>query len=698
MAVRRQGSIRLGADVGGTFTDVVVQHHDGTVRVRKVLSTPPRYELAVLDVLADLLAQPDMQAESITAVIHGTTVATNTVLEQRGSRTALITTGGFRDVLELRRLRMPHMYDLFWRKPPPIVPRELRFELSERVAADGTVRRPLDEHELRRVLEELMAAGVESVAVCLLHSHRHPTHEQRVASFLREHAPRISVSASVEILREEGEYERSATTAINAYVRPVMEAYVDRLDRGIAEAGVSAPLTIMRSSGGVMNAADAAIRPVFALESGPAAGVVAAAGLAEQLDQPNVIAFDMGGTTAKASLIEQGQVSRAREYEVGASLSSGSRLIRGSGELIRIPTLDIAEVGAGGGSIAWLDVADGLHVGPRSAGADPGPACYGQGGTAATVTDANVVLGYMRTGAVADGQIELDPELAEQALVDLAARLGRRAVEAAAGVHQLANARMMRALRAVSSERGREPSDFALVAYGGAGPLHAAGLARELGIRTVIVPAMAGVFSATGLLLAQREFHDVRSCRVSCDAPDAPAVIGRLFAEMAGSAKTAHGSDGVRLVPSLDMRYAGQSWDLELPLEESDNWLRPDAGLIGVAVGAFEAEHERVYGMRYDEGAGIEVRAVRLAAVYRTSTVPVLAPATPEAVPMGAHRETWFEGEAHLVDVRPRGEVPARAIDGPLLIDEYDTTVVVPPDWSVRREPIRDCLVLERHP
>lgn len=686
--------MRVGADVGGTFTDVVAQQADGTVTVRKVLSSPPSYETAVLDVTRSLLDDLEVDAESVSAVVHGTTVATNTVLEHRGSRTALVTTRGFRDVLELRRLRMPHMYDLFWRKPAPIIPRELRFELTERVAADGTVRCELDEGEVRQVVDALLAAEVESVAVCLLHSHRHPAHERRVAALLRECAPQLSVSASVELLREEGEYERSATTAINAYVRPVMEVYLDRLDRGIAEIGVCAPLTIMRSSGGVMAARDAGLRPVFALESGPAAGVVAAAGIAEQLGLRDVITFDMGGTTAKASLIEDGELSRAREYEVGASLSSGSRLIRGSGELIRIPTLDIAEVGAGGGSIAWLDAAGGLHVGPRSAGADPGPACYGRGGSAPTVTDANLVLGYMRTGHVAAGEIELDHDLAEGALAAVAERLGMDVLGAAAGVHRLVNARMMRALRAVSSERGREPGDFALVAYGGAGPLHAGGLALELGIRTVIVPPMAGVFSATGLLSAKREFHDVRACRISCREPRAAEDVGRLLREMADP--VAMGQPGsVRFVPSLDMRYGGQSWDLEVALPAGRDWQRPDAALLRKAVEAFEVEHERVYGVRYDDGARVDVRAVRLAVVYPEPSRPIATPPAPELVSVGTHRVAQFDGRHRRVEVHSRMSLPVEPLAGPVLVDEYDTTIVVPPEWSVRREARHECVILE---
>ena len=366
---------RVGVDVGGTFTDVILHGADGRVEIRKLLSTPPSYDLAVVEAVGGLAAGP------VAEVVHGTTVATNAVLERRGSRTALVTTAGFRDVLELRRLRIPHMYDLFWRKPPPLVERHLRFELNERVAADGDVVRPVDEEECRALAARLRATGVESVAVCFLHSYLYPEHEQRFGAILAEELPEANVSLSSEILREQREYERSATTVVNAYVRPLMSSYIDRIRTGLDGIGIDGPLQIMQSSGGVMTADDAKERPVFALESGPAAGVVAARWMGEQLGVDNLLAFDMGGTTAKASLIEDGAISRGREYEVGGSMSAGSRLIRGAGELLRIPTIDIAEVGAGGGSIAWLDPAGGLQVGPRSAGADPARPATGAAGS-----------------------------------------------------------------------------------------------------------------------------------------------------------------------------------------------------------------------------------------------------------------------------------------------------------------------------
>jgi N-methylhydantoinase A len=665
---------RLGVDVGGTFTDVILQRADGTAAIRKVLSTPPHYDVAVVGAGAGLAS-----GSTVAGVVHGTTVATNAVLEKRGALTALVTTEGFRDVLELRRLRIPRMYEPFWRKPDPLVPRRLRFEIRERMAADGEVLVPLDDADAREIATALHEAAVESVAVCLLHAYLYPVHEDRLGAILREELPGVTVSLSSEILREQREYERTATTVVNAYVRPLMERYVGAIRTGLDAAGIEAPLTLMQSSGGVMTAEEATARPVLALESGPAAGVVAALEIARRLGHANAIAFDMGGTTAKASLIEHGSVSRGREYEVGGSLSAGSRLMRGSGELLRIPTIDIAEVGAGGGSIAWLDTAGGLQVGPRSAGADPGPACYGRGGTQPTVTDANVFLGFVPEGSLADGEIDVDRSLAAGALEPLAAELDMTAPELATGIHAIANARMMRALRSVSSEKGRDPRDFALIAYGGAGPVHATGLAEDLGCRTVLVPALAGLFSAVGLLYARPEFHEVRAVHIDARAVD-PRELDRIFDEL--GCELAVSLDEIELARTAELRYDGQTWEIEIGVG--------DPADTTALVDGFEAEHERLYGVRGEPGAPIAIRALRLAAlgpahgVDRLSLEDGFEPAT-------AVRETVL-GD---LPVRSRGSIGEVPLAGPLLIDEYDTTVVVRPGWSARRDPVTDTLVLE---
>jgi N-methylhydantoinase A/oxoprolinase/acetone carboxylase beta subunit len=661
---------RIGADVGGTFTDVILQRADGSATIRKLLSTPPNYDAAVIEAVAGLT-----NGMPVEGVVHGTTVATNAVLEHRGALTALVTTAGFRDVLELRRLRIPRMYEPFWRKPEPLVPRRLRFEIAERMGADGAVLRALDDEDARAVAGRLREAGVESVAVCLLHSYLYPAHEERLGAILREELPGVAVSLSSEILREQREYERSATTVVNAYVRPLMERYVGDIRNGLDGAGISAPLTIMQSSGGVMTSDDAKQRPVLALESGPAAGVVAALGMARRLGFANVITFDMGGTTAKASLIENGAVSRGREYEVGGSLSAGSRLMRGSGELLRIPTIDIAEVGAGGGSLAWLDPAGGLQVGPRSAGAAPGPACYGRGGDEPTVTDANVWLGYIPEGPLADGEITVSRALAEQALERVGGPLGLSATEVAAGIHAIANARMTRALRSVSSEKGRDPREFALLAYGGAGPVHAVGLAEELGCRTVLVPALAGLFSSLGLLYARPEFHAVRTCHLDARTIE-PSALDAVFGELGV------GLEGVELVRSAELRYGGQTWEIEIGVG--------DPADLRAVIAAFEDEHERLYGIRGEDGSPIEMRALRLAALGRSSAVDRLSLVDGFTV-RSATRDTAL-GE---LPVRTRASVGESPEAGPMLIDEYDTTVVVRPGWTVRRDAATETLILE---
>jgi N-methylhydantoinase A len=688
--------VRIGADVGGTFTDVVLIDATGALRVHKVPSTPPDFEQAVLRAVAELLRAAGVPGAAVTEVAHGTTVATNAVLEQRGARTALVTTQGFRDVLEMRRIRAPQMYDLFFDKPPVLVERYLRFELTERLSATGEVLVPLAEAELWGLKEQLEREAVESVAVCFLHAYAYPRHEELVGEFLRRHLPGVQVSLSSEVLRERKEYERTATTVVNAYVRPLMRRYLEAMRGGLRGMGIGAPLLIMQSAGGLTPEEDAAERPVFALESGPAAGVLAAGFAARRIGLGNVITLDMGGTTAKASIIEDGRVSYSPEYEVGASLSAGNRLVGGGGELIRAPTIDIAEVGAGGGSIASLDRAGGLRVGPQSAGAVPGPACYRRGGAEPTVTDANVVLGYIRPGKLADGEVSIDVEAARRVIHErLAAPLGMDLLQAAEGIHRIANARMMRALRAVSSERGRDPREFALVAFGGSGPIHAAGLAQELAVRRVIVPLLPGLFSALGLLFSGIEHHDVRSCLLSREALSGEALQrireemrARMLAQFRGEGFPA---DQVAFRCGVDVRFQGQASEIRLTLEGE----RFTADTVRALQAAFEAEHEQLYGHRSDPDNPVEVVAVRL--VGRVALCEPEGTLTPPA-PLGEmapSRRAYFGPPWGTVEtpVLGRHEV-AGTQQGPLLIDEYDSTTVVPP-WMCVRLDDRGNIVME---
>ncbi|HTX00496.1 MAG TPA: hydantoinase/oxoprolinase family protein [Acidimicrobiales bacterium] len=694
--------MQIGADVGGTFTDLVWLDEAGDARVRKVPSSPPAYEAAIVATLRQILAAVPPAEVASARVVHGTTVATNAVLERQGAVTALLTTEGFRDVLELRRIRIPHMYDLSWQKPAPLVPRDLRLEVPGRFAVDGTTLCELDTDAVVRGCELLRRRGVESVAICFLHGYRFPGHERRCAEIVRRELPGVNVCLSSDVLRERGEYERTATTVVNAYVGPVMAGYLQRLQDGVGALGVGTELEVMRSSGGLMSMSEAQVTPVFALESGPAAGAVGAAALAAELGLANAIAFDMGGTTTKASVLEDGRLHRTREYEVGGLISTGIRLIRGTGELLRVPSISIAEIGAGGGSIAFRDGAGDLHVGPRSAGARPGPACYGIGGDDPTVTDANVLLGYIPTGKIADGTVSIDEELAGAA-VDRLDSSGHGRDVLARGIHDIANARMMRALRAVTSERGRNPREFAMIAYGGSGPIHALGLAEILGISSVVIPEHAGVFSAYGLLAGRREYEAVRPVRIA----QAEAVPAELRAELEELERRATRSLAGQVPDltcrwSLDMRYKGQGYEIEVEVPRSA--LEP--GSLDAVVDLFAAQHREQYGVGGYADWPVEIRALRvtasappsgrIGAARERATVRRALPGRDHdgtrLALLGAER--GFEREQ--VPVVAREEIDHAGTPGPLLVDEYDTTVVVRRGWTVRRHRASGALVLAR--
>jgi len=643
-------SIRVAADVGGTFTDLIALDDHGGAWTHKLPSTPPNFEQAVLNALRHLLAKINRTGESVGKVAHGTTVAANAVLEHRGARTALITTKGFRDVLELRRMRAPQLYNLFWDKPKSLVERYLRFEINERMSATGEVLVPIDEQELWQLKERLERERVEAVAVCFLHSYAFPEHEEIVGTFLRKHLPNVPVSLSSEVLRVRKEYERTATTVVNAYVRPIMGRYIGALRSGLNSQRITAPLLIMQSAGGLTPAADASVRPVYVMESGPAAGVLAAKYIARRLGLPNIITLDVGGTTAKASLIEDGRVAYSPEYEVGASLSAGNRLVGGGGERILAPTIDIAEVGSGGGSVAYLDKAGGLHVGPRSAGAMPGPACYQIGGKEPTLTDADVVLGYVRPGKLANGDITIDLEAAQRTIHDCIAKpLGIAVIRAAEGIHRIANSNTMRALRAVSTERGRDPRDFVLVAFGGNGPVHAANLADELRVKQTIVPPLPGLFSAVGLLFGGIEHHDARSCQLVRQSLTVDA-LQKLVEEMRETMVIQFKSEGfpadqVDFACDMDIRFLGQASEIQLSVES----MRFTPELLRTLEDGFKLEHERLYGHRSDPDNPVEVVTVRLigraftpvSRGYGPPNVPMRM-LKPAAAPSSARNGAWW--------------------------------------------------------
>ena len=496
----------VATDIGGTFTDIVALEASGRLTIGKVLSTPASYADGLLDGVSSLAREGGWSLVTISRLLHGCTVATNAVLEKKGARTVLVTTAGFRDVLELRRIRVPRLYEPLYQRPEPLVPRDLRFEVSERIAADGSVIVPLDQAELEVLVARIAAERPEAVAVCLINAHANPAHERLIGAALATAFPGMFLSLSVDVLPELREYERTSTTVVNAYVGPAVAHYLATLESRLEAAQVAAPVVLMQSSGGMIESRRVRHIPAALLECGPAAGVIGAAKLGAAAGFPDLITFDMGGTTAKAALVKQGEISYTDVFEVGADISTGSVLASGGGYAVKLPAVDIAEVGAGGGSLVRLDPAGSIRVGPESAGARPGPACYGFGNDRPTVTDANVVLGYLDPGSMAGGRVPLDRSLAIEAIrTHVAAPLGLSIEEAALGIRRVANASMVRALKTVSVYRGHDPRLFRLFAFGGNGGLHGPEIARELGIREVVIPPAAGVFSAVGLLLANMQ-------------------------------------------------------------------------------------------------------------------------------------------------------------------------------------------------
>ena len=675
--------MRIGIDIGGTFTDVVCVEEDGTITVRKFSSSVDDYSRSIVEELPGVFEERNLGGEDVRELVHGTTVATNAVLEQAGARTGLITTKGFRDVLELRRIRMPELYNWDWDKPPDLVERRFRKEVNERIDAKGTVLVALDREEASRVVDDLVSLGMESIAVCLINSCWNPEHEQMIGDDIRSRHPEVSVSISCDIMREIREYERTATTVVNAYIRPLIQHYVSALSSSLQAIEVRAPLFIMQSNGGVMTAEACCERPVFMIESGPAAGVIAGHALALSEGIANLITFDMGGTTAKASIVEGGALNSALEYEVGSSLSLISRLIKGGGHLIRIPSIDIAEVGAGGGSIAWLDTGNALRIGPVSAGASPGPACYCQGGLEATITDANLVLGYINPAGLVGGGLKLDRQRAEQVVQErLGEALGLSLLETAYGIHEIGNSNMMRAIRAVSTERGRDLREFALLAFGGSGPVHAFGLARSLEMKEVIVPPHPGLFSAFGLISANIEHYGIQTIFEKTTEADLD-LLGAMLREMEGASRETLLGQGfeeesVQVRRWVDIRYAGQAYELSLEIPEgplTEDSLRRLEQL-------FDEEHERTYGHR--GGADEEYVLVNFRVIGTVLREPVqVAPLGHAGEPKSREtRQVYFGREVGLLEapVLERRQLTRDPVQGPLLIDEFDSTTVVTPD------------------
>jgi N-methylhydantoinase A len=678
---------RIGVDIGGTFTDIVAMGPDGEVHTKKVSSNVQDYAKAIAVGLADLFVELGLSGQDIAEIRHGTTVASNAILEHKGARTGLITTAGFRDVLEIRNLRMPRLYDIAWNKPPPLVERYLRVTVDERVDAQGNVQVPLVREDAERAVRRLLDEKVEAIAVCLINSFVNPAHELMIKEVIEALAPGLPMSISYEVLPEIKEYERTSTTVINAYVKPVVSTYLAALRRYLAEAGTEAPVLLMQSSGGLMTAEAAAEKPIHIIESGPAGGVVGGHAVAKRMGLENLITFDMGGTTAKASLIEHGGYTRALEYQVGAGIMVGSRLLTGAGYMLKVPAIDLAEVGAGGGSHVWIDRGGSLQVGPESAGADPGPLCYDMGGTVPTVADASLILGYLNPQFLVGGALRLNADRARRMFDETVAKpLGLSLDYAAHGAIQIAASNMIRAIKAVSSERGRDPRAFALFAFGGNGPLFAAGMAAQLGIRTVVVPPSPGVFSSFGLLYAEVEHHYSRTFRRLLAKVD-PAELDEAWGELEAEGKAQLAREGFTGSRALCRReaalhYQGQTFDLVVPLPYAPLDRRRLADLAE----AFGEEHERTYGHRAGTEEPVELVAIRVIAQGIGEERP------PHGV--AAHRETAQPSDARRAYFGPDigwQETPvldraalATPHDGPCIIEEYDATCLVPPGSSAQ--------------
>ena len=679
---------RLGVDIGGTFTDAMLIDEDsGSVSIMKVQTTPSDPETGFLSVTARILAAAGVPASEVRYVVHGTTVATNAIIEGKMAPTGFVTTEGFSDMLEIQRQIRPSLYDLQFQKPVPLVPRRLSFGVRERLDATGAVIIPLDETHIAAIGAQLRDAGVEAVAVCLLHSYAHPDHEKRVGEVLGDLLPDIPISLSAELVPEFREYARASTTVINASIMPIVASYLERIEARLRAEGVQGELLVMQSGGGVYPFEAAAEKPVFMVESGPAAGVIAAAHIGDAIGFEDVISFDMGGTTAKAGLVQNGTPRVTKEFQVGAEARVGSGIARGQGYPILTPVIDLVEVGAGGGSIAWLDSGGALRVGPQSAGAVPGPACYGQGGDAPTVTDANLVLGRLNPDYFLGGEISLDIGLATRAIEERCARpLDLTLDEAAYGILEIANHAMVNALRIVSVQRGYDPRDFALVAFGGAGPLHACWLADELGVETAVIPTSPGITSAMGLLVSDFR-HEYTSTVISrLDDVDREDVGTRLAGLKSTGRETllreGISEADIRLEPEVDLRYVGQSFELGIAFDESvlgPRWAERLAN-------RFHDEHDRVYGFS-DSSEPVEMVNLRVVAVGEIQKPGLMAGRTAGTLSTAVKstRRVFFaeSGGSTETTIYDRYALPAdTSIDGPAVVEEIDSTTVVHPGWT----------------
>ncbi|MCY4540096.1 MAG: hydantoinase/oxoprolinase family protein [Chloroflexi bacterium] len=688
----------LAVDIGGTFTDIVAfDPHSGQIWVEKLLTSYPDPSAAVLDGIQTLLEAQSISPDAIRYVTHGTTLITNTLIERTGAKTALLTTAGFRDALEIGNEGRYDMYDLALVKPAPLAERRLRFEVPERILADGRILQELDSAALDRICDQLNAEAIEALAICFLHAYTNPAHELAAHRLVKARLPGIPVSVSHQVAPGMREYPRASTTVANAYVQPITERYLARVDEGLRRSEVEAPLNIMLSSGGTTTVDAARAFPVRLVESGPAGGALAGVYWGKQLGHSDVLAFDMGGTTAKAVLTRAGELTVSNHSEV----AHVHRFKRGSGLPLMVPMIEMIEIGAGGGSIAHLNRLGLPGVGPHSAGSDPGPAAYARGGVEPTVTDADLLLGYLNPEYFAGGSLPLDVDLARCAFEDLAAALEMPVDRLAWGVHQLVNENMAAAARVHAAERGLEVRRYSMVATGGAGPVHACGVAGGLGIRRIIIPPLAGVGSAFGFLTAPIAFDFTRSyvAKLSeLDLSELNGILcdleteGRRIVESAGVP-----ADDISARLSIDMRYVGQGYELRVPFTMG----QLDPHHIDSMKDAFEAEYRRFYGQLAD---GVPIEAVNWRVLITGPAPQVEALALRSAAAISddpiACRPVRFGADA-----RPRQTPVFRRdqlregwrADGPVIIEEAASTTVVLPGWTAQTA-AGGCLLLLQPP
>ena len=692
------GGWRMGVDIGGTFTDIALEHGDGRFHSAKLLTSGAEPARAVLDGVAAACKAAGIGLADIGRIIHGTTLATNAVIERRGAETLFVTTEGFRDVLEMGSESRFEQYDLNIVKPQPLVRRARRLTVRERLDVNGSALIPLDEASVAPVLDAIAAEEIESVAIGLLHSYANPAHERRLRELVLAAFPDLPVSLSCEVSPEMREYQRFSTTVANAYVQPAVAAYLGRLKQALADDGFAGALMVMLSNGGLATV-DTAIRfPVRLVESGPAGGAIYAAAVARQTGAAKAVSFDMGGTTAKICLIDDGRPQSARDFEVDRTY----RFKRGSGLPLRVPVVEMVEIGAGGGSLCSVDGLGRIAAGPRSAGSDPGPACYARGGTGATVTDADVVLGRIDPAGFAGGAIVLDPAAAERALAaDVGAPLDFDTVTAALGVAEMVDENMANAAREHAVEHGKDFDGRTLIAFGGCAPLHAARLADKLGINRIVVPRGAGVGSAIGFLRAPVAFEVARSLYQQLESLDGAAVAA-LLTDMRGEAasfvETAAGRAPERIACAAFMRYRGQSHEIMVPLPESP----PDPGNPGpwsqAVAGAYAAAYRRQYGPPID-GVPLEVVAwtVRAECRAQDATRPLENPEEPASPETAARRIVdTSTGKPLTAAVFDRDRLrPGQTVAGPAVIVEAQTSTVVPPGYTLACDPFGS-LILER--